>query len=158
MKDIISDLTSPTWWVTVIFATIVLNIVSNYVMRGLDRFLPKLAACFRAWFSRKTTEFDRESDQASKSIQTMTFLAARQGSLHIASLQNYLVGFGFFFISGRFSTLYYVHIASWAIGLIFIMFASADAGKAQRCRFTLEEAIKKNQSGAEKSTEVAKTN
>jgi len=143
MQDTIHDLTSTHWWITVAVASLVLNILASYFVRGFDRVLPKLSARFDSWKGRKSSEFAQDIDQASGDVQHMTFLAARQASLHIAAVHNYIIGALFFYAGGKLTSPAFLSTLLWLVGLLFTLAGSGDFGRAMRCRFILDQVQRK---------------
>jgi hypothetical protein len=143
MHDAIQDLTSAHWWITVAIASLVLNILAAYFVRGLDRFLPRLSARLGSWTGRKAAEFTQDIDRASKDIQLMTFLAAQQAGLHVAAIHNYVIGALLFYAGVKLTSPAFLSTALWFIGFLFTLAGSSDFGRAMRCKLILDQVQRK---------------
>ena len=138
MQDIINELTSAHWWITVAVASLVLNILASYFVRGLDRFVPRLSARVRSWTGQKSAEFSQEIDRAARDLQFKTFLAARQASLHVAALHNYLLAAVAFYVAGKLKSPVFFSALLWLIGFLFTLAGSVAFGHAMRCKTILD--------------------
>lgn len=143
MKETIHDLTSSHWWITVAIASLVLNILAAYFVRGFDRVLPKLSARIGSWCGQKTGEFAKDIDRASNDPQLMTFLAARQAGLHIAAIHNYVLGAFLFYLGGKVTSPHFLSMLLWLTAFIFTLAGSGDFGRAMRCKFILDQTQRK---------------
>jgi hypothetical protein len=143
MQDTIHDLASAHWWITVAIASLVLNILASYFVRGLDRVLPKLSARLGSWTGQKAAEFTQDIERASRDIQLMTFLAARQAGLHVAAIHNYILGALLFYAGGKLTSPVFLSTLLWLVGLMFTLAGSGDFGRAMRCRFILDQVQRK---------------
>ncbi|MDB6064070.1 MAG: hypothetical protein JWR26_278 [Pedosphaera sp.] len=145
MQDIIKELTSVHWLITVGIASLVLNILASYLVRVLDRILPRFSAFVGKWTGRKVTEFSDDVDRASRDIKVATYIAARQASLHIFALHSYAMGAIFFYVGGKLKSHEFLSISIWVMGFLITMLGSGDLGGALRCRSILNAAQKKTE-------------
>ena len=53
MNDIITELSKPVWWVSVVVAGIIINLLSGYIKASMDIWLSKL---FISWNERSTKQ------------------------------------------------------------------------------------------------------
>lgn len=49
MTEIFDNITSPSWWFSVVIAGILVSLAAAYIQKGLDRPLSKLSSVWRKW-------------------------------------------------------------------------------------------------------------
>ena len=135
---------SAEWWITAVFAGVVIHILASYLRDGLDRVFPRLGSRLGSWLDswiRRTNEgFADDIDRTKRDISHMAFIAARQASCHICALSWYLLGLGMFDLAGKFqgldSTVFRL------IGTLLFFAGAGEFGRAMRCKTILEGVLK----------------
>lgn len=61
MSDFTSDLASPRWWMSVVIAGIVVNVIATYIMRALDTRLERASGWWKTRQGRRRAELLAEA-------------------------------------------------------------------------------------------------
>lgn len=64
MEEIISELASPKWWVSVVVAGIVINLVAAYIKPSFD----KVFSSFSSWWRNRTNSKNEEREKYIKKL------------------------------------------------------------------------------------------
>jgi hypothetical protein len=137
MEEIISNFSSPAWWVTAIIAGAIASLTASYAKPILDRFAGSLSRKYRAKVEAKKNDDLRriEALRVSPNDQIITLLSANHFRLRsIGFLLLGLISITMFTFLARLevpSTLYFI---SGAFTLILMTAAFADIIAAQKLR------------------------
>ena len=120
MDDLIADLGSPRWWVSVVVAGILVNIAATYLTKLLDARLTRASA----WWRRKKASAEQERlatlDAFRADRQKQTVLAAAEVRCRLRSLVFLVQAIGMALLLVVFST---VGAPRWLVMLATALFA-----------------------------------
>jgi len=147
MNETLRDLLSMHWWITVVIASLLLNVAASYMRDALDKLIPRASSWLGRWTDSRIADFEAEIDRAAGDLGVATYFAASQASYHIAALHGYILGGGCIFAGamlgpGSYSSAVWSSLLTWT-GWLFTMFGAADFGRARRCRQVLDGARSK---------------
>src|SRR6266436_9745534 len=107
MDDLITDLRSPQWWMSVVVAGILVNLAAGYLLKLLDARLAKASS----WWRRKRESAVRERAAAVDALQTDRNQQARLEASEIRYRLRSLVSL----------------VQAIGMGLLFVLFATVGA-------------------------------
>ena len=141
MEQFIQNLRTPYFWLSVVIVGLLINIISNYVMRWLDRFFPKLRGRFGSWVQKTESEFTQDIERSANDLQMLTFLAARQSAVHVSAIHYYVLSALTFSLGVKLSGSPYLSTVFEIVAMLLGMAGARDYGLAMRSKFILDNAL-----------------
>jgi hypothetical protein len=99
MDEFLSNLYSLSWWLGVVVVGILINIISPYLNKGMDKILMKTSATFKNKTMERLEKRKQKIDELKADPHKQIMFSFREQRLRIRTLFGLLGGFLFAFIS-----------------------------------------------------------
>lgn len=124
MEDIVKELSTPVWWVTVVFAGILINVLAAFMLKRLEGILSKISSTFRDKSEQRRAERDQRIEHL-RNDQRAIYLASLDEIRHrLRATQSLVLGMFLFtlidFASARLNiadivAIFVLVLATWSV-------------------------------------------
>ena len=137
MNEILANLAQPSWWLSVLVAGFVVNLLAAYAKPPLDRILSRMSDGHRAASEAKRSRFKDRVIQLCADAEERAHLRARQLEARVDELAAIMWATSMYVISGWFPATGFVFSI---VGLLATLGAIGRMSEADRLRTLLEAA------------------
>jgi len=71
LKEIIQD---PTWWITVVFAGLIISTIAGFLKDFISRFIATFSTKYRIWKNKKEVEYNRHVESIAKDFGFIIYM------------------------------------------------------------------------------------
>ena len=100
MREFLNNLSSLSWWLGVVVVGVVINILSPYISKGLEKVLIKTSARYRKRIAERSEKRRKRITELKANQHKQIMLAFGEQRLRIRSLENFFGGVIWFIFSG----------------------------------------------------------
>ena len=97
MNDIINELAKPVWWVSVVIAGIIINLISAYLKTRLDRTLSGASAWWTSQSGKSKKDWAERVERISEGGEELAYAIALESRQRLQSIQALLMAALYFY-------------------------------------------------------------
>lgn len=104
MENIVEELSSPVWWVTVVIAGFLINVIAAFVFKKLDNSFSNFSSRFREMSEQRRSERDQRVEHLRNDYKSLYLISLDEIRYRLRMVQGVVLGV-FIFVFVEFASV-----------------------------------------------------